>query len=141
MAIIAEGDGQTVEQLPGNVTRVTAGTAGDTTPQASDILRSGVSDGSAYRMDAHGNVENFGGVTKATTADLVNRTSDTIMETARRPSGAPLTRAVQATDRVTVNGMEMEVRTAHALGYLTLRAGEYHETGTHRVDRSTLGKA
>jgi hypothetical protein len=127
-------DGMIVETLRGGIQRVSVA-APKGTETTGDPLRGGVSDGSALRMHADGRVEQFGGVTRSTTADLVNRTSDTIMETVRRPSGAPVTREVQPTDRVTVNGMEMDVRTAVTLKYLRFQGGEYVETGAHRADR------
>jgi len=122
-------NGPTVTQLPGGIQRVQFGAAPDPAPIKSDILRGGVSDGSTYRMDAAGNVEQFGGFTRNTTSD--DRASATnILDTARSVSGSRHGHVTDAHSVIVPGYGEMSVGAAVRMGFLRrANGGGYEVTG------------
>lgn len=132
----------TVTNLPGGNARVQFGAPAPDAPVSNgDILRGGVSDGGAFRMNGDGTVEQFGGVTRHVQNSDRDLTSDNILDTVRTASGARPVK-LEGHHRVTVSGMEMTVDNAMRLGYLR-QIGEYkfEETGQHRADRERVTQA
>jgi hypothetical protein len=119
-----------VQQLSGGILRVQMGTVSpDLVPGIDHQTR--VNPGT-MQFGADGKFVSRPDVTKANVSDLVNRSSASVLETAHRPSGAPIRGELQLTDRVHLNtpegSIEVDVATAQALGYLTRRNGEWVET-------------
>ncbi len=121
------GDGVTV--LPGGTIRLGSKAPADSDAPASEMLRSGVGDGSTITMGRDGDVRVHGGVTTHQNVHQVDQ-SRGVLASARSPGGsrsAPLNDHSVVTLR---NGMETSIANAINLGEVARDGvGRYRDTG------------
>ena len=113
--------------------------ASDPRQAAADRNRSGVDDSASLRVSATGEVERFGGVTRAVAGQPLADTGN-VMDTARHPVTLTPARVI---DRKTMlhfgPGADIDVATAIGFGWIRPNGnGGYEPTGRHVAEVAAL---